>query len=457
VAAATDRSLLARGPLWKTFLVFLVPMLISNVLQVLSGTINNAYLGRMIGVDALAAVSGFFPVLFFFMSFIMGFGAGASIVIGQAYGARESEKVKAVAGTVLSFGILAGVGVAIVGVFFARDVLMLVGTPQNIFADALAYGRVMLVACPLLFVFILSTQLPRGVGDTMTPLIALIVATAVGLVITPALIRGWGGLPQLGVVSAAAAGVLSWVVTLAWLAWHLRRKNHALAPDAVFLRHFRINGAILKTVLRIGLPTGVQMVLIAMAEAIMLSFVNVYGSSATAAYGTVSQVVSYVQFPAMSVAITASVFASQAIGSGNLHRLGDIVRTAIGLSLTLTGSLALLMYVFSRPLVGLFVTDPAVVELAQSLLHINLWSYILFGIAGVFAAVMRASGTVAAPTAISIFSVVVIEVSVAYVLSARVGIHGIWIAYPVAFMCMLAMQASYYRFVWRKKTISRLI
>src|SRR5215468_4152605 len=103
------------APLWKNFLVFLLPMMLSNILQSLFGTINNVYLGQMIGVDALAAVSVFFPVMFFFISFVMGLASGAGVLIGQAWGAREPAKVKAVAGTALTVALLLGLTIAILG------------------------------------------------------------------------------------------------------------------------------------------------------------------------------------------------------------------------------------------------------------------------------------------------------------------------------------------------------
>ena len=183
----------------KTFLFFLAPMLLSNILQSLSGTINNIYIGQMIGVSALAAVSSFFPVMFFFIAFVIGLGAGASVLIGQAWGARDVAKAKAVAGTTLAVGILLGLAVAVFGGAFTTPLLALLGTPPDVLADSTSYARIMLIAMPGLFVFLLSTAMLRGVGDTVTPLLTLIISTVVGLIVTPALIRGWGGLPQLGV------------------------------------------------------------------------------------------------------------------------------------------------------------------------------------------------------------------------------------------------------------------
>jgi putative MATE family efflux protein len=450
-------TVLPGRPLWKTFLFFLAPMLLSNVLQSLSGTLNNVYVGQMIGVGALAAVSSFFPVMFFFIAFTIGLGAGASVLIGQAWGARDTAKVKVIAGTTLTVGIVFGMVVAVFGGAFTTPLLKALGTPPDILADATLYARIMLIAMPGLFVFLLSTAMLRGVGDTVTPLYTLAISTCIGLVLTPALIRGWGGLPMLGVASGAAATVASFVVATVWLGFRLRRTKSPLAPDAEFARRMRIDLKILKTVLKVGVPTGVQMIVISLAEVVLLSLVNSYGSAATAAYGAVNQVVAYVQFPAISISITASILGAQAIGAGRTGQLGAIARTGLLMNLALTGSLVLLGYLFSRHLMGFFITSAPVIELAQTLLHIMLWSTVVFGMASVLSGIMRASGSVLVPTGIAIFCIALVEVPVAWVMSHRIGINGIWIAYPATFVAMLALQTAYYRLVWRKKSIRRMI
>ncbi|MEJ1167178.1 MATE family efflux transporter [Variovorax sp. CCNWLW186] len=432
-------------------------MLLSNILQSLSGTINNIYIGQMIGVSALAAVSSFFPVMFFFIAFVIGLGAGASVLIGQAWGARDVAKAKAVAGTTLAVGILLGLAVAVFGGAFTTPLLALLGTPPDVLADSTSYARIMLIAMPGLFVFLLSTAMLRGVGDTVTPLLTLIISTVVGLIVTPALIRGWGGLPQLGVASGAWATVVAFVVATLWMAWRLRSRGSPLAPDAELIRHLRIDPKLLKAVLKVGVPTGVQMIVVALAEIALLSLVNGYGSSATAAYGAVNQVVAYVQFPAISIAITASILGAQAIGAGRADRLGAIAKTALLMNLALTGGLVLLGYLFSRHLMSFFITSAPVIEIAQTLLHIMLWSLVIFGMAAAISGIMRASGSVLVPTAISILCLIGIEVPVAWFMSHRIGLNGIWYAYPVTFGAMLLLQTAYYRLVWRKKAIRRLV
>jgi putative MATE family efflux protein len=443
-------------PLWKIYLLFLGPMVLANLLQALSGTVNNVFVGQLLGTQALAAVAGMFPILFFFIALIIGIGAGASVLIGQAWGAREPEKVKAIAGAALSLSLLIGLGVALVGGIYTEPLLMVLGTPADVLPLALAYARPVLLAMPTLLVFILYTQLLRGVGDTVTPLYALLLSTAVSCLLTPAFILGWLGLPRLGVASAAVAAVGSFVVALAYLIWYLRWRRHPLAPDARLFRALRPDWHWLKRVLRIGLPTSVQMIMIALSEIAVLSLVNGFGSEATAAYGAVNQVVNYVQFPALSIAITASILGAQAIGAGQAGRLAAITRTGLVLNLLITGSLVLLGYLASRPLMRMFITDDSVAAMAQSLLHIMLWSCLVFGFAAVLGGVMRASGVVLVPTAIAIVCIAFIQVPTAWLLSRHIGIDGVWMAYPIAFCAMLLMQAAYYM-VWRKRKIERLV
>ena len=424
-------------PLWRTYLAFLGPMVLANILQSLSGSVNGVYIGQMLGTDALAAVAGMFPVVFFFIALVIGVGAGASVLIGQAWGAREPHKVKAIAGTALALGALIGLLAAVLGEVFARPALVTLGTAPELLPDAVAYARVMMLSMPLLLVFILYTQLLRGVGDTVTPLLALCLSTAVGLLVTPALIRGWLGLPRLGVVSAAVAGWVSFALALSFLWVYLRRKSHPLAPDAELLRALRIDPLLLRAVLRIGVPTGVQMVTIAMAELAILGLVNGYGADATAAYGAVNQIVNYVQFPALSIAITASILGAQAIGAGKAERLAAIVRTGLAMTLLMTGALVLLGYALSDWLLGFFLTNAPVRAMAAGLLHLMLWGTGVFGMQAVLGGVMRASGTVWAPVSIAIACILLVQLPTAHVLDRRYGLAGVWLSSPVVICAML--------------------
>lgn len=444
-------------PLWQTYLLFLAPMVLSNFLQSMSGTVNSIYIGQMLGTQALAAVSGMFPVIFFFIALVIGLGAGAGVLIGQAWGAREAHMVKAIAGATLLLGVLIGLLAAVLGSVFARQALQGLGTPADVLDDAVAYAHVMMWILPSMLVFVLFTQLLRGVSDTVSPLLALIVSTSVGLALTPALIRGWFGLPQLGIQSAAFAGLAGNLSAMTWLAWRLIRKDHPLAPDREFFAALRLDAAILGKVLRIGLPTGVQMIVLSLSELVILALVNQHGSQATAAYGAVTQIVNYVQFPALSIAITASILGAQAIGAGQLQCLAAILRTGLLINVCLTGGLIVLGYLLSHWLLGLFLTEDSTRAMAEHLLHIMLWSLLVFGFQAIIGGIMRASGTVLVPVIIAIVCVVGVQLPAAYWLDGQYGLQGVWMAFPVAYLGMLVLQTLYYKLVWQHQKIERLV
>lgn len=447
----------APNSLWKSFLRFLAPLMLSNALQSLFGTVSNVYLGQMIGVDALAAVSTFFPVFFFLFAFIMGLSTGATVLIGQAFGAGEHGRIRIVVGTTLAIGLLLSMSIGLIGGLFSRQLMMALATPADILDQASRYARIMLLTMPLGFVFLLMTAMIRGVGDAVTPLLALALSTAIGLILTPMLIRGAFGLPALGITSPAWAAAASNAVTLIVLAVYLLRKKHALAPDVGLLRHVRLNRAVIGQILGIGLPSAVGMVVMAIAELVLLGLVNGFGSDATAAYGAVNQVMGYTQFTAMSISIAVSILGAQAIGGGDRARLDGIVRTGLAFNLVLTGGLVALIYLMPRAVLGIFITDGAVLDLAKGLLFIALWSSVPFGLATTFSGAMRAAGVALTPMLLSIFAIVAIELPSAVILSRTIGLEGVWAAYPIVFCAMFVLQMGYYLMVWRKRAIRRLI
>lgn len=443
--------------LWRRFLIFLLPMMATNILQSLSGTINNILLGRLIGTHALAAAATFFPVMFLFIAFMVGLSAGSGVLIGQAWGAREPLKVKAITGTVLTVTLIAGLIIGISASLGATAIMRGLGTPTDIFEDAVAFARISFLSLPVLFVFLVSSSMLRGVGDTLTPLIIQLFATLLSALTTAALIQGWFGLPRIGILSAAVAAPVSFGASVLALGAYLRLRGHPMAPDRALLARLWPDLRLLTLVLKVGLPAGVQMIMGALSGLVIVSLVNSFGSQATAAYGAVSQVFSYAQFPALSVGISTSIFGAQMIGAGRQDRLGAVLRTGLMMNLVLTGTLITGIYVFSGPIVALFVTDPQVAEMAELLLHTVIWSSLMFGTATVFSGLMRASGVVLVPMIIGIACILAIELPIAIFLSQRIGLQGIWWGFVGNFGVLMCAQAAYYQFVWKKKRIARLI
>ncbi len=444
-------------PIWRSMALFLIPLMLSNILQSLGQSANSIYIGRLVGVNALAAVSAIFPIVFFLVSFLIGLASGSTALIGQAYGASDHTRVKEIAGSTIALTLVLGAIVGILGGVFAYPMLAALHTPANIIAASASYARVTFFGIPIFFTYLIYTTFMRGTGDTKTPFYVLIASTALTMSLTPALILGWLGLPRFGTNGAAIGNILASALALVGLLVYLRRTGNPLALDAEMLRNVRLRWPLVRTIAKIGIPTSVNLVMVSLSEIALLSLVNGYGSLAVAAYGAVNQVVSYVQFPAISIAIAASIFSSQSIGAGRTDRVPTVVRAAIVLNYVIEGVLIALAYVFSSDLISLFVASPPTVAIAHSLLMITLWSYAIFGNSRVLSAIMIASGTVVWPTAIGIVSIWGVEVPVAYALAARIGLDGVWYGYPAAFVAALVAQSCYFLFVWKRKPLRRLV
>ena len=435
---------------------FSCPLMLSNVLQSASQTMASIWIGRLISTQALGAISAVFPIIFLLFSFVFGVSSGSSVLIGQAFGAKDFHKVKKIAGTVTGAALYLGIVVAVVGYFGSPTILKWLATPLDILPQSDAYARVIFLTMPVFFVYFVYATILRGTGDSTTPFYALIVSSVLAIAITPLFIVGTFGLPKLGVVSAAVSGLIANTAAFAWLLIYLRRKNHPLQFDRETLVDMGIDWKILGGVLRIGLPTALQVMMVSLAEIAVISFVNRFGSSATAAYGAVNQVVGYVQFPAISIGIAASIFGAQCIGARREDKLGSVIRSAVGLNYVVGGIIIAICYLCAWFILGWFITDHATLVIAHQLLMITLWSYLLFGNSAVLSGLMRGSGSVLWPTINGIFAIWGVEVPVAWILMHRIGLDGVWIGYPAAFCVALALQFTYYEFVWKRKTHERL-
>ena len=444
-------------PLAVTFLAILGPMMLTNILQAAAGTIDGIYVGQLLGMPALAAMSTFFPVFFALLAVVIGLSTGATVLIGQAWGARDLDKVRAVAGTAICLMLGAGLLVGVVGASLAPALMQWLGTPTAILADAGRYARILLSGMPLVFLLWLTTSMSRGVGDAVSPLYTLALAAVFSLLLTPVFILGWAGLPRLGVSSAAVSSLLASTLAMAWMFWFWRRKQHPLAPGPALWPHLRLRAHLARRILQIGLPSCLQMLTMAGAEMVLIGLVNRHGTAATAAYGAVNQIMGWLQLPAMSLGIVSTILAAHTIGAGKTDQLGRIVRTGLWMNLAVTGAMVALAYALAPWAIGWFITDPAVAAVARNLLHIVAWSVVLAGTSNVLVGVMRASGTVLRPMALSIGAIVLLEIPLAYALNTRLGLSGIWWAYALTFASMLLLQAAFYRLVWRHKAFTRLI
>ncbi|MFS8375571.1 MATE family efflux transporter [Xanthomonas campestris] len=445
-------AVLTEGPIGKNLLLFALPILAGNIAQSLNGSINAIWIGRYLGEAALTAAANANSIMFFLIGSVFGIGMAATILIGQAMGARDIAQARKVMGTSATFfGGLSAL-IAVAGWWLAPHLLAAMGTPPASLALAEDYLRVIFVAMPTIYLFAFMSAALRGTGDARTPFRFLLLSVVLDIVFNPLLIFGVGPFPQLGIAGAAWATVLAQSVALVGLLLYLRSRGHVLWLGRRDLALFRIDAAILRALVGKGVPMGLQMVLISLAMIAMLTLVNGFGTDTAAAYGAALQLWNYVQMPAMALGAACSTMAAQNVGAGLWARVDATARTGVAANFLMTGLLIAPLILFDRWTLALFLpSDSPALEIARHLNHISIWSFLLFGVTFVVSGVVRATGAVIPPLLILAFALWGVRVPLANLLLPHLGADAVWWSFPISSACSMLLSLAYYRWGgWRK-------
>ncbi|AEL06340.1 MULTISPECIES: MATE family efflux transporter [Xanthomonas] len=445
-------AVLTEGPIGKNLLLFALPILAGNIAQSLNGSINAIWIGRYLGEAALTAAANANSIMFFLIGSVFGIGMAATILIGQAMGARDIAQARKVMGTSATFfGGLSAL-IAVAGWWLAPHLLAAMGTPPASLALAEDYLRVIFVAMPTIYLFAFLSAALRGTGDARTPFRFLLLSVVLDIVFNPLLIFGVGPFPQLGIAGAAWATVLAQSVALVGLLLYLRSRGHVLWLGRRDLALFRIDAAILRALVGKGVPMGLQMVLISLAMIAMLTLVNGFGTDTAAAYGAALQLWNYVQMPAMALGAACSTMAAQNVGAGLWARVDATARTGVAANFLMTGLLIAPLILFDRWTLALFLpSDSPALEIARHLNHISIWSFLLFGVTFVVSGVVRATGAVIPPLLILAFALWGVRVPLANLLLPHLGADAVWWSFPISSACSMLLSLAYYRWGgWRK-------
>ncbi|HYG28123.1 MAG TPA: MATE family efflux transporter [Caulobacteraceae bacterium] len=449
---------LTEGPITKTLFWFSLPVLGSSALQSLNGSVNAVWVGQFLGEAGLTATANANLVLFLLLGAVFGVGMAATIMVGQAVGARDMDQAKRVAGTGAAFFAASSLLVALAGYLFTPTILRLLDTPPEALPLAEDYLRIIFIALPPIYFLAFLTMTLRGAGDARTPLMFMTVTVVVDVGLNPLLIQGIGPFPRMGIAGSAMATLVGQVVSLTAMLIYIYRKPLPLRLVGEELKYLRPDPAILLATIVKGLPMGMQMIVVSGSAIVMMSMVNAYGTVTAAAYGVAAQIWTYIQMPAMAIGASASAMAAQNVGAGQWRRVELTARSGALINLALTGGLVVLVYLAEPFLLRLFLPgDAAAIAVAS---HINLivaWSFIMFGVTFVLFGVVRSTGAVTAPLISLAISLLGIRVAFARGLEGAWGADAIWWSFPVSMAASVLLAFGYYRWGgWRKARMGPL-
>lgn len=433
---------LTEGSIPRHLIKFSIPMLLGSALQVGYIIVNALWVGNGLGAEAVAAVTVSFSVYYVLIAVATGLTLAASILVSQAYGAKDMKQVQRVVNN--SVALIGGISMLLLlaGVFWSERLILLMNTPHNLVAMAEGYLNVIMLSTPFLFGMFLAAALLRGTGDSITPLYYQGGAIALTAVLDPLLMFGWLGFPRLGVYGTAYGAVAAHVVMLAALLYHLHKCNHVVSPN---WRHLRVDAETSLLTLKIGIPAMLQQALVAAGMVAIIGLVNNYGSDGTAAYGIAYRMDQLAMLPGSTIGMAVSVIAGQNIGAQRYDRVRSVFWNGLALSLGMTVIASGVAALIPGLVMRLFVADPKVVAIGASYLRILAVGYLFFAVTFVSNGIINGSGHTLVTTVLTLISLWVIRIPLAAFLTGVTGrIEAIWIAIVVSFGALTLTSLAYY-------------
>jgi putative MATE family efflux protein len=426
---------------------FTIPMLLGNLFQQSYHIINTIIVGNFLGKEALAAVGASFPIIFTLVSLIIGVSVGGTIVIAQYFGAKDYTSVKLACDTVFIFFIITSIIMSVIGIIFAESIFRLIRLPENIIPQATTYLIIYFSGLIVFFGFNGTSAILRGLGDSTTPLYFLIISTIcnIGLDLLFILVFKWG------IAGAAFATIISQGGAFIALALYLNR-YHEIIKFNIF--KFQFDNKIFRESLKIGLPTGIQQTFISLGMLALMSIVNTFGTDVIAAYSVAGRIDNLAVLPAMTFGAALATFVGQNLGAGKPDRVKSGLKATLIMSSGISLLISLSIIFFRKHLMGIFTHDTEVIRIGGEYLLIVSSFYLPFAVMFKINGVLRGAGDTFIPMFISLISLWVIRVPLAWLFSHRIGETGIWWAIPAGWLIGLILYYLYYSTGrWRTKVV----
>ena len=438
---------LTTGKEGSLILKFALPMLLGNVFQQLYNIVDSIIVGNFIGKEALAAVGASFPIIFGFLSLIIGIASGSTIVIAQYFGAKDIEKVKRTINTLFIFLFFASILISIIGIYFSENIFRLLRLPEEIIPQAKTYFNIFIGGVIVSFGFNGTSAILRGLGDSKTPLYFLIVSTFFNITLDLlfVLVFKWG-IAGVAIASVIAQGG-AFLTAIIYL-----NRNHKIIRFSFTKLVF--DKDIFKKSIRIGLPTGIQQTFVAAGMMALISIVNGFGTNVIAAYSVVMRISSLASLPAMNFAAALSSFVGQNIGAKKIERVRSGFISTLKMSSLVSITVSAFVLLGSGFLMNLFTNDAEVIRIGKEYLMIVGAFYVIFSAMFSISGVMRGAGDTLIPMFISLIALWIIRIPSAWLLSREFGEVGIWWAMPIGWATGLILSFIYYLTGnWKKKVV----
>ena len=388
-----SQNRLTTGSVPRKMLLFALPIFLSNLFQQLYNAVDSLIVGQFIGQQALAAVSSSSSLILLLIGFINGVSLGAGVLIARFYGAEDEEHLERAVHTTLALGLAAGAVLTVLGVVLSPLILHWMGTPADVIDNSILYFRVYFLGSIAVVLYNMGASILQSVGDSRSPMVYLILASLTNVVLDLLFVAVF----RWGVGSAALATILSQILS-ASLAF--RRLTRTRACYRVNWRRIRFEGPMLRQVVTLGIPSGVQSSVVSLANVIVQANINAFGSAAMAGCGAYSKIEGFAFLPVTCFALALSTFVSQNIGARRFDRVRQGMKFGLICSPVLAELIGVAIFTLAPFLIALFNSDPTVVSFGVDDARTVSLFYCLLSFSHCCAGILRGMGRPVVPMAI---------------------------------------------------------
>ncbi|MBQ4044425.1 MAG: MATE family efflux transporter [Clostridia bacterium] len=398
------------GEPWKAIVTFTLPMLIGNIAQQLYNTVDSIVVGKYIGDNALAAVGSAGPIVNMLLVLFIGISAGASIMVSQYFGARNRESLSKTIGNCITVTAICCLLLILVMAPLIRPLLVMLNTPESILDWCAGYLMISLVGIAGLAYYNILSGIIRGMGDSFSALVYLLIATVINIVLDVFFVA----VLQLGVPGVALATIIAQITSSILCLIKLSRMREFFDFGAKYLKP---EGSYVKTIVRLGLPSGLTQAIFSSAMIVVQSLTNQFGEQFIAANVVIMRVDGFAMMPNFSFGMAMTTFAGQNVGAKLYDRVTKGAKQGTLIAVCTSAVITGILLLFGRGLMHVFTDTAELVELSYRLMKILAVGYIAMAVTQSLSGIMRGAGDTVTPMWISLITTVLVRVPVAYGIS----------------------------------------
>ena len=434
--------LMTEGVIWRQILLFSIPLILGNLLQQMYNTMDSVIVGNYVGSDALAAVGASSSLLYLLIAFSTGAATGAGVVVAQLYGAGDEKGVHDAVHTALGIAVVLGLILTVVGIVVSPKLLEWMNTPEDIMDQSVEYLRIYFAGVVFNVIYNMAAGILNAVGNSKRSLLYLGIASFLNIGLDIFFIA----ILKMGVAGAAIATDICQLISSILILGFLVK-----VPDKyrVTVKKIRVHKHMAKRIIQIGLPSGIQNMVISLSNVLVQTGVNGFGTSAVAGFSAYLKVDGFNILPVMSFSMAATTFTGQNYGAGKMDRVKRGMWVTVAMSMIYTITTGFLLLTFAEPIISIFTSDTHVIAYGVLATKYFCPFYFLLGLMHSLAGTVRGTGKTIPPMVIILLALCVFRIIwVQFAVPSFESIRGIYLVYPLSWFIGAVLMSLY---TWKGK------